>query len=114
MTQTSAFHLAAESTQPQLHMLTLQALNMIPPASFAVPAASPQGIATTILSMVLKLVYKKMTEPKEVDVIGIIQETLMKNTSEWLESEYQAVRKDAESLQDAISSWQNSPTEEAR
>lgn len=30
------------------------------------------------------------------------------------ESEYQAVRKDAESLQDAISSWQNSPTEEAR
>lgn len=38
----------------------------------------------------------------------------MKNTSEWLESEYQAVRKDAESLQDAISSWQNSPTEEAR
>ena len=58
MTQTSAFHLAAESTQPQLHMLTLQALNMIPPASFAVPATSPQGIATTILSMVLKLVYK--------------------------------------------------------
>ena len=39
-----------------------------------------------------------------MDVIGIIQETLMKNTSEWLESEYQAVRKDAESLQDAISS----------
>ncbi|WP_273745743.1 hypothetical protein [Morganella morganii] len=114
MTQISALHLAAEGTQPPLHMLTLQALNMIPPASFSASAMSPQGIATTILSMVLKLVYKKMTEPKEVDVIGIIQETLMKNTSEWLESEYQAVRKDAESLQDAISSWQNSPTEEAR
>ncbi|MEX9770045.1 hypothetical protein WEU31_10505 [Morganella morganii] len=114
MTQISALHLAAEGTQPPLHMLTLQALNMIPPASFSASAISPQGIATTILSMVLKLVYKKMTEPKEVDVIGIIQETLMKNTSEWLESEYQAVRKDAESLQDAISSWQNSPTEEAR
>ena len=114
MTQISALHLAAENTQPPLHMLTLQALNMIPPASFSASAISPQGIATTILSMVLKLVYKKMTEPKEVDVIGIIQETLMKNTSEWLESEYQAVRKDAESLQDAISSWQNSPTEEAR
>lgn len=114
MTQISALHLAAESTQPPLHMLTLQALNMIPPASFSASAISPQGIATTILSMVLKLVYKKMTEPKEVDVIGIIQETLMKNTSEWLESEYQAVRKDAESLQDAISSWQNSPTEEAQ
>ena len=114
MTQTSALNLAAESTQPQLHILTLQALNMIPPASFAVPATSPQGIATPLLSMVLKLVYKKMTEPKEVDVIGIIQETLMKNTAEWLESEYQAVRKDAESLQDAIRSWQDSPTEKAR
>ncbi|KJF79284.1 hypothetical protein UA45_00150 [Morganella morganii] len=114
MTQTSALHIAAENTQPQLHMLTLQALNMIPPASYAVPATSPQGIATTILSMVLKLVYKKMTEPKEVDVVDIIQEIMLENTGEWLDSEYQAVRKNAENLQDAISSWQNEPTEEAR
>ncbi|WP_025153196.1 hypothetical protein [Morganella morganii] len=114
MTQTSALHIAAENTQPQLHMLTLQALNMIPPASYAVPVTSPQGIATTILSMVLKLVYKKTTEPKEVDIIDIIQEIMLKNTDEWRRLDYQAVRKNAENLQDAISSWQNEPTEEAR
>lgn len=114
MTDNSAVTVPADSGQPALHMLTLQALAMIPPQSYFSTTPSPQGIATTILSTVLKLVYKKLTEPKEVDVIGVIQETLMKNTSEWLESEYQAVRKDAESLQDAITSWQRAPTEEAR
>ncbi|MCC8376143.1 MULTISPECIES: hypothetical protein [Photorhabdus] len=77
-------------------------------------SVSPQSVVSSVLSILLKLTYKKLTEPKEVDVIGIIQDTLIKYTSEWLEAEYQAVRKDAESLQDAISSYQKNPTDEAR
>ncbi|SFN75262.1 insecticidal delta-endotoxin Cry8Ea1 family protein [Xenorhabdus japonica] len=99
----------------KLHILTLEALNMIKTKGFNQPtSASPLSVVSTVLSILLKLTYKKLTEPKEVDVIGIIQDTLIKYTSEWLESEYQAVRKDAESLQDAISAYQKNPTDEAR
>ncbi|MGV8004874.1 hypothetical protein QPK14_23140 [Photorhabdus temperata subsp. temperata] len=99
----------------KLHLLTLEALDMIKKKNFnQSDSVSPQGVVSSVLSILLKLTYKKLTEPKEVDVIGIIQDTLIKYTSEWLEAEYQAVRKDAESLQDAISSYQKNPTDEAR
>ncbi|MBC8943676.1 MULTISPECIES: insecticidal delta-endotoxin Cry8Ea1 family protein [Xenorhabdus] len=104
-----------QDSNVKLHILTLEALNMIKTKDFnQSTSSSPLGVVSTVLSILLKLTYKKLTEPKEVDVIGIIQDTLIKYTSEWLESEYQAVRKDAESLQDAISAYQKNPTDEAR
>ncbi|CDG21413.1 protein of unknown function [Xenorhabdus poinarii G6] len=114
---------SAEPKQLPLYILTLRALNMIPPqseVSLAAPrlkqfAITPWDITLTFLGIILKYLFEKLTESKkEVDIIEVIKEVLIQHTTEWLESEYAAVRKDAESLQDAIHSWNECPTEEAR
>ncbi|MCC8381428.1 hypothetical protein [Xenorhabdus sp. PB30.3] len=117
MIKTSSLPIFAESEQVPLYTLTLRVQNMIPSQSSANTSFfSPIDPAITFLGVVLKYLYDTYygDPKKKADIIELIREELVQHTIEWLDSEYQAVRADARSLQDAIQSWKKAPTEHAR